>query len=292
MANFNPSINVNPSERSGSFDEHEQINVSGKRVRFEATELPIPVAPPSSPILNPLEERTFTNLTAAEGSSLRVLFEEGAVTILVSSVVQPVEASETADQAPILLQSPLALSEEDSLENLVNIPEPDSPVNEEVGSDSSSEEIYLEISEAAPMDAEDQQIRMRYWIDQAERSRAIAKSHVLSEISLLANECKQEAINSYVRASQADSNSPLPFHGLAEMAFEEGNFRASVEYDLKAIELSGGYTQPYLRLATVAKRERNLDLARYFLDKVIELDPWHEGAIDGITEIETIQKFQ
>lgn len=129
------------------------------------------------------------------------------------------------------------------------------PPSEAASNDSSSLEAYAAVS----MEEEDQAARVKYWIFQGKQAEVAGNL--------------QQALNFYGCVLNIDSNAIEPLHALAEIAFKVGAFRESVKYDLKAIELSGRYVAPYLRLAEVAKAEGSYSMASQFLAKVFELDP-------------------
>lgn len=280
MANFD-SISFHLGERSDSFDAKSDDS-SGVSARFSDGLLTPPPTPSSQ---GNLSERNISSWSTNEVDSIRVQFVEGALRLVPSPV------NDEEDPASSLSESSMAAYE--GVKSLFETqssqpsPEPDSPSNEEVGSQSSSEGI----ADALSMEAEDPQTRLNYWIVQAERSRLAINKKISEGMLFAAHEYYKEAVNAYIRASQTGANSALPYHGLAEMEFEYGNYKTAAEYDLKAIELDSGHTMPYIRLAKLAKAERKFELAKEYLLKVLALDPLHEGALNGIEEIETIQKL-
>ncbi len=102
---------------------------------------------------------------------------------------------------------------------------------------------------------------------------------------------REKALSFYKKAVELEGNNRDFLKNLADFYLaEEGRIEDALRLYIKALEVDNEDVEIYLILGNICAQMNNLDDARFFYDRALEIEPWNLNAMDNLDYLEEYQK--
>jgi tetratricopeptide (TPR) repeat protein len=129
--------------------------------------------------------------------------------------------------------------------------------------------------------------RVSLWKDAVGKSPNKARPHnnYGRALYLLGGRATPQARKEFEIANRLDPTWAIPWHNLAVISFEDGDYKHAIDLDLKALEIKPDYLRAVYQLAKSYRELGQLRLAQKYLQRLIKESPPQKGLLPAYLDL-------